>query len=167
MVIQVEYRVNEGLSLVEASEICLECGVCCVIKDHSCHAQFDSQFTPKSTYVYDCLGADNPTENPNIWLCVSCHKCEEVCPYEVSPLDFIESLRAKAFEGGSAHPVILGEIINVVSTGYSFPITRSAERQRERLGLDALDLSASEEIKAIAVRTGLAEKLDQYREGRE
>lgn len=163
LVIRVNFKIDESLSVVEASEICLKCGVCCVVKEHSCHAQLDSQFSPKYTYVYDCLGADSPSKNPNIWLCVSCHKCEELCPYEVSPIQFIESMKAKAFEDGLAHPVIFGEVANIVSTGFAFPLTASSRRQRQQLGLEPLDESAAEDLMKIAEKTGLSEKIDKYR----
>jgi heterodisulfide reductase subunit C len=163
LVIRVDYEADDDLSVVEAYEICLQCGVCCVVKEHSCHAQNDEQFDPKHTYVYDCLRADPPSENLNIWLCVSCHKCEELCPYEVSPIRFIESMKALAFENRLAHPVILGEVTNVVSTGFAFPLTASASRQRQRLGLEPFDESASDDLRKIADKTGLSEKLEKYR----
>jgi len=162
MVIRVDYDAeDEDLSIEKASEICLQCGVCCVIKGHSCHAQYDGQFGPRNTYVYDCLGSGGPLENPNIWLCVSCHKCEEVCPYEVSPVKFIEAMKAQAFERGQAHPVVLGEVENIVETGYAFPLTSSSERQRKTLGLEPLDVSAGDEVKAIARKAGMLEKLER------
>ena len=163
LVIRVKYDADDNLTLVEASEICLKCGVCCVIKEHSCHAQLDSQFNPKYTYVYDCLGTDSPSENPNIWLCVSCHKCEELCPYEVSPIRFIEAMKAKAFEDGLAHPVIFGEVDNVVSTGFAFPLTASSRRQRRQMDLELLDESAAEDLRKIAEKTGLSEKIAKHR----
>ena len=163
LVIRVNYDADDSLSVVEASEICLKCGVCCVVKGHSCHAQLDSQFSPKYTYIYDCLGVVSPSENLNIWLCVSCHKCEELCPYDVSPIRFIESMKAEAFENGRAHPVIFGEVANIVSTGFAFPLTASSRRQRQQLGLEPLDESAAEDLMKIAEITGLSEKLDQYR----
>jgi heterodisulfide reductase subunit C len=163
LVIRVKYDADDNLTLVEASEICLKCGVCCVIKEHSCHAQLDSQFNPKYTYVYDCLGTDSPSENPNIWLCVSCHKCEELCPYEVSPIRFIEAMKAKALEDGLAHPVIFGEVDNVVSTGFAFPLTASSRRQRRQMDLELLDESAAEDLRKIAEKTGLSEKIAKHR----
>ena len=145
-----------------AVEICFKCGVCCVINDHACHAQHDAQFTPRHTFVYDCLGSGNPYVNPNIWLCVSCHKCEELCPYEVSPVRIIESLKAQAFDEGSLHPMILGEIRQIISTGYAFPLTGASYRQRERLGLDAIVQETDEELRRISEKTGLLRKLERY-----
>lgn len=146
-------------------EICLQCGVCCVINEYLCHAQYDNQFSPKYTYVYDCLGSANPQKNCNIWLCVSCHKCEEICPYDVSPIHFIESIKKLAFENGFAHPLISGEVDQIVKTGYAFPLTSASSRQRERLELEPMEIVSAAELEKLAVRTGLLEVLKKYRGG--
>ncbi|MBL7079260.1 hypothetical protein ISS39_02935 [Candidatus Bathyarchaeota archaeon] len=86
-----------------------------------------------------------------------------MCPYEVSPIRFIESMKAKAFEDGLAHPVIFGEVANIVSTGFAFPLTVSSSRQRQQLGLEPLNESAAEDLMKIAEKTGLSGKIDKYR----
>ena len=165
MVIRVDYlSEDESISMKEASEICLKCGTCCVVRAHFCHIQYDEQFDAKNTYVYNCLDSEEPAENPNIWMCVSCHKCEEICPYEVSPIRFIEAMKSRALELGIAHPMILGEVENILSTGYAFPLTRSSKRQREQLGLDPLVEGAAEDILSIAEKTGLRKKLQRSKE---
>ena len=94
-----------------------------------------------------------PESNPSIWLCVSCHKCEEMCPYEVSPISFIEAAKQMAVEAGEAPEAILGEIEQVLNTGYAFPITANSERLREVLGLEPLH--PTPELKRLAEATGL------------
>jgi heterodisulfide reductase subunit C len=133
---EVPEKGDEPNTLKIAGEICFKCGVCCVIRDHSCHAQYDAHFTSKYTFVYDCLGSRNPAGNPNIWLCVSCHKCEEICPYE--------------------------EIKQIVSTGYAFPLTRASSRQRDKLGLKSITPRSEEDLRRISVKTGLVVKLQRY-----
>jgi len=143
----------------------LKCGTCCVVRGHSCHVMYDEEkFNPRYTYVYDCLGAEEPFQNPNIWLCVSCHKCDEMCPYEVSPVSFIEAMKPNAFENGHAHPIVVGEVENVLSTGYAFPLTLSTTRLREMLSLKPIQTLAIEDIKRIAEQTGLALKLKKNKE---
>jgi len=165
LILSVEYlSTDESLNLREAAEICLKCGVCCVIKGHSCHVQYDERFNAVQTYVYDCLGAEDPVGNPNIWLCVSCHKCEEICPYEVSPVRFIEAMKAQAFQREHMHPVMLGEVENVLSSGYAFPLTSSAARRREELGLETLPTAAAGDLMRIAEETGLALRLRRIKE---
>ena len=166
LVIRVDYlSEDESISIKEASEICLKCGTCCVVRAHFCHVQYDKQFDARKTYVYNCLDSYEPAENPNIWMCVSCHKCEEICPYEVSPMRFIETMKARALELGLAHPMILGEVENIISTGYAFPLTSSSKKQREQLGLDPLGEGAAEVILSIAEKTSLRKKLRRSKEG--
>lgn len=162
MILRVDYI--SALKRKAAAEICLQCGVCCVVDDYFCHVKFDGQFDAKRTFVYDCLEADKPSENPNIWLCVSCHKCEESCPYEVAPISFIEAMKAKAFDEGYAHPLIMGEVKQVLSTGYAFPITPAAERGRKSLGLESLKMKAAGDIKRIAKETGFTRNLRRKKE---
>ena len=159
VVLNIPYSVETPHGIKETAEICLQCGVCCVVKGYSCPVQYDAQFKPTQTYVYDCLGHDKPSANLNIWQCVSCHKCEEMCPYEVSPLDFIESMKEQALHEGVAPDAILGELEQVISTGYAFPITPSSMRQRERLGLDPVKIN--DELGIIAEKTGLLSLLKE------
>jgi heterodisulfide reductase subunit C len=122
---------------------------------------FDHKFNPRYTFVYDCLASEKSESNPNIWLCVSCHKCEETCPYEVSPVRFIEALKSEASGVGSIHPMIRTEVSQVVTTGFAIPITGATERQRQSLNLKPLSTQAAEELRRIAVKTGLASKIKE------
>jgi heterodisulfide reductase subunit C len=139
VVINTPYVHMSLMSTKEVSEICLKCGVCCVLDGYSCPVQYDGQFKPTYTYVYDCLGSSDPSRNPNIWQCVSCHKCEETCPYEVKPIQFIEDMKMKAFAEADAPSSIVSEMKQVLETGYAFPITSNTVNQRESLGLDPLE----------------------------
>jgi hypothetical protein len=75
-------------------------------------------------------------------------------------------MKARAFEMGYAHPMILGEVGNIVSSGYAFPLTGSSRRQREQLGLEPLGDGATEDIRKISEKTGLAQRLLRYKEDR-
>jgi heterodisulfide reductase subunit C len=120
---------------------------------------YDHQFNPRYTFVYDCLASEKGASNPNIWLCVSCHKCEETCPYEVSPVHFIEALKAEALGLGWIHPNIKAEVSQVVSTGFAFPLTGAVERQRQALNLKPLSTQSIDELAKIAGKTGLSARL--------
>ena len=141
-----------------AAEICLRCGVCCNVA-HSCHVMYDGKFDPRYTFVYDCLASEKGASNPNIWMCVSCHKCEETCPYEVSPVHFIEVLKGEALGGGWVHPTIRAEVSQVISTGFAFPISSATERQRQALGLKPLSAKPLGDLANIAEKTGFAARL--------
>jgi heterodisulfide reductase subunit C len=146
-----------------AAEICLKCGVCCNVA-HSCHVMYDHKFNPRYTFVYDCLASEKETSNPNIWLCVSCHKCEETCPYDVSPIYFIESLKEHALNTGWVHPTIRAEVTQVITTGFAFPLTGATERQRQTHNLKSLSPPPIADLAKIAEKTGLTDKLREVKQ---
>ena len=143
--------------VIGVAEACLRCGVCCAVETHFCHVQFEEEFDERYTYVYHCLSTPDPASNQGIWLCTACHKCEEVCPYETSPLRFIEAAKAEAYKRGLAPRLLTGIIAQITSTGYLFPITPSTVRRRAELGLKPLTTEAAEELRQIALKTGLTE----------
>lgn len=145
-------------------EICLKCGNCCAIVGHSCHVMYNkSKFDPKNTYVYDIFAAKEPTKNPNLWLCVSCHKCHEICPYDVDPIGVIEALKEASFEQGYAHNLIQDEVNQILSTGAAFPISPTTKRLRESLRLPPFEKIDISDLVKIAEGTGLERKLIKLR----
>lgn len=148
--------------LEEAAEICFRCGVCCAVPGYSCPANYNG-YTPRETYVYDCLGSPEGELNPALWVCVSCHKCEEMCPYEVSPVQYIESLKECALKKGNVPELVLGEIEQVLNTGLAFPLTGRTERDRRKMGLPPVYTTG--ELAVLAERTGLLETLQDLKGG--
>ena len=145
---------------LHTAEICLKCGVCCNVS-HSCHVMYDGRFNPRYTFVYDCLRSEKGAENPNIWLCVSCHKCEETCPYEVSPIHLIEALKEYAMKRSTVNPMIKAEVNQIISTGCALQITNASDRLRESLNLKPVPMQAAADLNKIAAKTGLAKILKE------
>jgi hypothetical protein len=85
----------------------------------------------------------------------------------VAPFQFIEAIKARAFELGIAHPGVVKEIEQIIATGFAFPVTGSSARQREALELEPLELKAQDELKRISEGTGLVDRLNRYKEAQE
>lgn len=100
--------------------------------------------------------------NRALWLCVSCHKCEEMCPYEVSPMEFIETMKESALKKGNVPDMILGEIEQVINTGLAFPLTSRTERDRNKMNLSSIKIT--DELGTIAEKTGLLKILQDLEE---
>jgi heterodisulfide reductase subunit C len=159
MAIRAQYPDSADNHLHDA-EICLKCGVCCNVS-HSCHVMYDGCFNPRYTFVYDCLRSEKGVENPNIWLCVSCHKCEETCPYDVSPIHLIEALKEYAMKHNTVNPMIKAEINQIISTGYALQITNASERMRESLNLKPVPKHAATDLAKLAAKTGLTKMIKE------
>ena len=87
-----------------------------------------------------------------------CHKCVEMCPYEVSPVNYIEHIKQLAVKKGKAPNSIYEEINQISQTGYAFPLTPNTIRRRNQIELDEIELI--EEIQIIAKKTGLKKLLE-------
>jgi len=122
---------------------------------------YDTRFDSRRTFVYDCLASERGPSNPNIWMCVSCHKCEETCPYEVSPVHYIEALKGEALGAGWVHATVRAEVAQVISTGFAFQVSSATERQRQALHLQPLPAKPIGDLAKIAEKTGLAGRLKE------
>jgi len=159
MPVSLKYKAkNELLQKFPKTEKCLKCNTCALVDP----VIYANGFSPTNTFINNVFSATEPEKNLNIWLCVSCHKCEEICPYEVKPVEVIEALKDEAFEKGYAPEFIREEINQVLTTGYAFPIFQSLayiNRIRGNLGLKTLEERKVEDIKKIARKTGLDTKI--------
>ena len=170
MLLQISYETREKLlKHYPKIETCLKCSLCafkdgygCYISNYGVGAD-GAKFSALDTFTYNVFGAKEPVRNPNLWLCVSCHRCHDICPYDVNPTEVIESLKAAAFESGNAPDLIRGEVSSVLSTGFAFPIVESQRAQRSRLHLPTLETPPLEDLAKIAKKTGLEDKLAELR----
>ena len=166
MILQISYETREEiLRRYPKIETCLKCSLCSFKDGYGCYISNygigvdGAKFSELDTYTYNVFGQQEPTKNPNLWLCVSCHRCYEICPYDVNPNEVVEALKAAAFETGHAPELIQGEIQNVLSTSYAFPIAQSQLTQRAKLGLPPLDKTGVDDLVKIARKTGLENRL--------
>jgi len=170
MLLQISYEARDKLlKRYPKVETCLKCSLCAFKDGYGCYISNygigvdGARFSALDTYTYHVFSPKEPVKNPNLWLCVSCHRCHEICPYDVNPTEVIEALKAAAFENGYAPDLIQGEVSNVLSTGFAFPIVQSQQAQRSRLGLPTLEPPALEDLAKIAKKTGLEDKLAKLR----
>jgi len=176
MLLQISYETREKLlKRYPKIETCLKCSTCAFKDGYGCYisnygvGSDGTKFSALDTFTYNVFGAKEPVKNPNLWLCVSCHRCHDICPYDVNPMEVVESLKAAAFEGGNVPDLIQGEVSNVLLTGFAFPIVESQRAQRGWLHLPALEKPPLEDLAKIAKKTGLEDKLAKLRkkEGKE
>ena len=176
MILQISYETwGKLLERYPKIEKCLKCSLCafkngygCFISNYGIGAD-GKRFSALDTFTYNVFNPKEPIKNPNLWLCVSCHRCHEICPYDVNPKDVVEALKAAAFESGSAPDLIYNEISSVLSTSFAFSISQYQQVQRSKLALPALEKIGIEDLTKIAKRTRLEDKLVAIRkkEGKE
>jgi heterodisulfide reductase subunit C len=141
---------DENLEPRPETEYCLKCAVCGLV----CVVNFAEIYEPRRTFVYDLYSGDIQ-QKQTLWGCPSCHKCEERCPYEFSPLTLVKAHKEAAFKAGEAPKEVYAVVESILATGSAFPVSSATHRQREKLELPAMPEKPAGELAIIAEQTGL------------
>lgn len=160
--IRINFRGRKTLyDFDELRECCFECSVCSL----HCVIQNREVYVGRKTFVYDLFTSEAPQIHEALWACSGCHKCAEVCPQEVDPLKVVVSLQEQSFEEGDAPSYVYDLIRLVLETGMAFPVTKKTLKDREKLGLSPPEAKGIDEVRRLAVRTGLEKKLKGKKTG--
>ena len=125
-------------------EMCYNCGACvadCPVAES--HPSFDPQ-----AIVGRVLDGDIESliSGPEIWHCLQCHTCYEMCPQRFGMDTAINTLRLLAMESGHMPPGLRSGIKTFQKTGL---LGAPDERQRKRLGLGAAPKSGYEQLRIL------------------
>jgi heterodisulfide reductase subunit C len=75
---------------------------------------------------------DELLEDDTVWACVTCSRCEEMCPMDVKPFELCLAIRCWQSENDETR--IPPSIVEIYSRGYTQAVERNTE-QRKELGL--------------------------------
>ncbi len=136
---------------------CYQCARC----TGSCPAmEVAPAIGPRET-ILRCLnvGHQQVAEDERLWLCCTCHVCEDRCPQQIPIGDLLVALRNSAARRGNI-PGRLGMAIELLAkTGRSM-IVHQLDEMRAHHGLEPLQPVAADEIREILRKTGLKEVIE-------
>lgn len=135
---------NEIIEKIPELKACFQCGTCAA----ACPANtYIGQFNPR-LFILQALKGSRRMLSENLWRCITCNRCNELCPQGVNPYDVIVKFKNIAVEEGlipSERAQALNEIYNNIrETGSTFFITEAVQRKREELGLKPIEFDNSE-----------------------
>ncbi len=81
-------------------------------------------------------------EEDTPWSCVSCSRCEEMCPMDVKPFEMI--LHIRQWQSTNDETRIPTAIVEIYKRGYTQAVGTNVE-MREQLGLDPLPIIGNNE----------------------
>lgn len=133
---------------------CYQCARC----TGSCPAmEVAPAIGPRET-ILRCLnlGHQQVVEDERLWLCCTCHVCEDRCPQKIPITDLLVALRNSAARRGNIPDRLRMSTELLAKTGRSM-IVHQLDEMRAHHGLKPLMAVPTEEIREILRRAGLDE----------
>jgi len=84
--------------------------------------------------------------SPELWKCVECYTCAELCPNKYDQMTILRQAKTLAIERGAAPEAALEGMRAFRETGV---LTQASTAQRKRLGLPAQPKVAADELKEL------------------
>jgi len=145
---------HKVMNLDPAFSKCFQCGTCV----SSCIATRcigGEKYNPRQTVTKALYGSKSSYDNPSMWSCAMCHRCEERCPEGAKPTELFAMLKNMAYAEGLAPEHVNARVKMIIETGGGFPLTPVTNSVRKRLGLDDFVLPDTRDLRVIAEKTGL------------
>jgi len=127
-----------------ALERCALCGAC----QHDCPVSLDIEGFNPHEIIKSLLekGTEEVASLPQIWECVGCHTCTEMCPEGLGFERVLEKLKIKAIKMGNTPEMVLKGMETLSRTG---KLGEARASVRKKLGLPQLPKDGTEEFKKI------------------
>jgi heterodisulfide reductase subunit C len=133
---------------------CYQCARC----TGSCPAmEVAPAIGPRET-ILRCLnlGHQQVVEDERLWLCCTCHVCEDRCPQKIPITDLLVALRNSAARRGNIPDRLRMAVELLAKSGRSM-IVHQLDEMRAHHGLKPLTPVPTDEIRDILRRAGLDE----------
>jgi len=123
---------------------CAECGACV---DDCPVARVDPSFDPNALVRALAAGdAEQVLESPELWKCVECYTCAELCPNKYDQMTILRVAKNLALARGKAPRAVLEGVKTFRETGR---LTEASVAQRRRLGLPPVGPAPAEELREL------------------
>jgi heterodisulfide reductase subunit B/heterodisulfide reductase subunit C len=146
---RLEYReqlaASFDVSLLDKCDGCRACADDCPV------CKVDESFVPNEL-IGSLLreGYDGVVSDPQVWKCLECYTCQELCPSDIGMAETFRKLKELAKESGAAPDSVTAAYRTFVETG---TLGAPKESARAKLGLAPLPASGGD---AVARLLGLA-----------
>ncbi len=129
---------------------CFQCatctGICPVAK------MTNGEFNPRKLIEASILGLKDKLielQQPNVWYCLTCQKCVELCPQHVELTEIFDVIKNSCVKSGKIPDAFNSQAITVLETGVALPFSDAIMKRRQKLGLDDYKTADPKEIQTL------------------
>lgn len=153
-------EVDEELFTEEVTKSQLElCAKCLACTDDCPTAMMTSEFNPQEILELVLQGRlSEAIERDDIWFCMNCHECMELCPQHFGIVRLIVRLKNLAVAKGKYPEVVGRRRAELHETGYSFPPNTEI---REEIGLSEIKLPDMVELRKLMEKIAKGKSEDE------
>jgi heterodisulfide reductase subunit D len=90
---------------------CVECGKCTSVCPA---AAYNPEFAPRLIVVKALEGIEGLSKEKDIWSCLTCEMCSDMCPYKVDYSKFVRGLREEALAMGASPVCSQGGLVQTM-----------------------------------------------------
>ena len=158
-VINFEFR-NEVLKHNASLSYCYQCSTC----SGGCPVALltEGVYNPRKLIEEAILGLQEKlveSQDPNPWLCSTCHKCVELCPQKVELTEIFTLIKNRCFEEQKYPEAFYSKGKAVFENGVAIPYSNAIITRRKKLGLPEIKTAAVDEIKALMRETNFEQNI--------
>ncbi|MHA1728476.1 MAG: 4Fe-4S dicluster domain-containing protein [Promethearchaeota archaeon] len=127
---------------------CYQCGTCVA----GCTAnKYGGAYSPRQKILAASYGQKDILSE-ELWKCVACNNCNELCPQEVNPYDVLLKLKNITYRMGLVDESYAGAEELLINTGRILAVSAGTQSRRKRYGLK--ELKPIEELKILLKNEG-------------
>jgi len=112
----------------------------------------NGDYNPRKIIECALLGLEEKLvqqQKPNVWLCVTCQKCVELCPQGVELTEIFDIIKNYCVQQGKIPEAFKSQAELVYNTGIALPFTEPILKRRATLGLGTIKNADPLEIQTL------------------
>ena len=117
----------------------------------------NGEYNPRKIIECALLGLEErliQMQQPNVWLCVTCQKCVELCPQGVELTEIFDIIKNYCVKEGKLPEAYKSQAELVYNTGIAIPFTEPILKRRASLGLKEIQTAEPLEIQTLLQTIG-------------
>ena len=151
MTLTIDYDFRKQIQGYNASlNYCYQCATCtgiCPVAQLT-----NGDFNPRKLIEASLLGLKDTLielQQPNVWYCLTCQKCVEVCPQKVELTEIFDVIKNSCVKEGKIPDAFNSQAIMVYETGIALPFSAPIMKRRGQLGLEDYKTADPKEINTL------------------
>lgn len=159
MTVTIDYEFRKHFQNLNFSlNYCIQCSTCsggCPVAKLT-----NGNYNPRKIIEAALLGLKEKLitmQEPNVWLCVTCQRCVELCPQGVKLTELFDSIKNYCVSNGSIPEAYKSQASMIFKTGMAIPFSDQILQRRKKLHLPSIKVCEISEVQQLMKECNMTE----------